>query len=397
MNKRAKIFIFSPLALENGRGGEISSIELASGLQKYYDITLMDTNILIRKIMLSQSVIRKKLKRVKREKRMHFATFKIFNKIFTFPYPWEILKLYRQVNKNEVIYTSSSTIKIDLILLFLSLVQRKTKFIIGFRKPLFSERIFSLYNLKYRISILLFSLFKKRFYFHTISYHAKKFLENFYKPDKVFHVIHGVELNGFIKDSIDKRASETLKCIYVGYLDDVHKGVGVLLEGIRKFIEENRTSKIFFEFCGEGPLVTRVKKLQKDFPEYVRYNGYINYDKIPEYYKRNEVFLFTSRREPFGRVIIEALASNLLVICTKTYGSVEILRKKKFAFFLENLMSDAIKDEIYTIYKLWKEKNEEFRELQKEAKNYAIQNYSFTREIEMFKNLIDGLIINREK
>ena len=41
------MFIFSPLGLENGRGGEISVIELASGLQKFYKIMLMDTNIFI--------------------------------------------------------------------------------------------------------------------------------------------------------------------------------------------------------------------------------------------------------------------------------------------------------------------------------------------------------------
>ena len=392
MNKRTNIFIFSPLALENGRGGEISSIELASGLQNFYNITLMDTNILFGKSILSHSVIKKKLKEVKRNKRMSFATFKFFNKIFTFPYPWEILKLYRQIKKNKVVYTSSSTIKIDLLLIFFSLLQRSTKFIIGFRKPLFSEKIISLYNLKYRISILLFSLLKKRFYFHTISYHAKKFLENFYNPNKVFHIIHGVELNGFIDDRIEQKQSETLKGIYVGYIDDVHKGVDVLIDGIQKFIQENQDLKVFFEFCGEGPLESRVIKLQNDFPEYVRYNGYISNDRIPEYYKRNDVFLFTSRREPFGRVIIEALASKLVIICSKTFGSIEVLKGKKYAFFLNKLNSHSIKESLYSVYMLWKENNAQFRELQNEAKIYAIQNYSFTREVQMFKKLINKII-----
>jgi len=392
MNKRTNIFIFSPLALENGRGGEISSIELASGLQNFYNITLMDTNILFGKNVLSQSLIKKKLKEVKRDKRMNFATFKFFNKIFTFPYPWEILKLYRQIKKSKIVYTSSSTIKIDLLLIFFSLLLRNTKFIIGFRKPLLSEKNFSLYNLKYRISILLLSLLKKRFYFHTISYHAKKFLENFYKPNRVFHIIHGVELNGFIDDRIEQKQSETLKVIYVGYIDGVHKGVDVLIEGIQKFIKENRNLKVFFEFCGEGPLESRVIKLQNDFPEYVRYNGYISNDRIPEYYKRNDVFLFTSRREPFGRVIIEALASKLVIICSKTFGSIEVLKGKKYAFFLNKLNSNSIKENLYSVYMLWKENKAQFRELQNEAKKYAIQNYSFTREVQMFKKLINKII-----
>jgi glycosyltransferase involved in cell wall biosynthesis len=391
MNKRANMFIFSPLALENGRGGEISSIELASGLQNFYDITLMDTNILFGKSVLSQNVIKNKLKDVKRDKRMHFATFKIFDKIFTFPYPWEILKLYRQVKKNKIIYTSSSTVKIDLLLIFFSLIQRKTKFIIGFRKPLFSERIFSLYNLKYRISILLFSLFKKRFYFHTISYHAKKFLENFYTPDKVFHVIHGVELKGFIEDGMEKKQSQTLNCIYVGNIDDVHKGVDILLDGIKKVIEENKNLRIFFEFCGEGPLESQVIELQNTYPKYVRYNGYVSNENIPEFYKRNDVFLFSSRREPFGRVIIEALAAELIIICSKTIGSIEILKGKDFAFFLQNLDANIIKEKIFEIYNMWLKNPDKFKQLKKLTKEYAFQNYSVSQEILSFKNLIEKI------
>ena len=32
------ILIFAPFALENGRGGEISAMELAVGLQRFYNI-----------------------------------------------------------------------------------------------------------------------------------------------------------------------------------------------------------------------------------------------------------------------------------------------------------------------------------------------------------------------
>lgn len=388
------VFIFNPLGLENGRGGEISAIELASGLKKFYNITLMDTNILIGKRLLSQKVIQKKLKEVKRDKQMKFAIFKILNKTFTFPYPWEIPKLSREIKKSDIVYTSSFTIKFDLLLIFLSLIHRRTKFIIGFRKPLFSEKLFSFYNLKFRISILLFSLLKKRFYFHTISYHAKKFLETFFEKEKVIHIVHGVELERFLERGTENRREDVLSFIYVGYLDDTHKGVGVLLDGIEEFIGEHKDLSLFFEFCGAGPLEHRLTKLQEKFPNLVKYQGYINNDRISDYYKRNDVFLFTSRREPFGRVIVEALASNLLIICTKTFGSMEILKGKKFAFFLSELKSDIIKDKIFSLYKLWQEKNEYFKSLQESAKIYALDNYTYSKELEMFKELIHKLKFN---
>ena len=64
------ILIFSPLALENGRGGEISSIELAAGLNKYYSVSLIDTNRVIGKSLLSKNVIKKKLKGLEKSKRI---------------------------------------------------------------------------------------------------------------------------------------------------------------------------------------------------------------------------------------------------------------------------------------------------------------------------------------
>jgi len=391
MEEKLNILIINPLALENGRGGEISSLELAFGLQDFFNITLMDTNILLGKRLLSQKIIKKKLIKINSYKRMRFAIFKFFSKVFTFPYPLEILKLNKEIKNNDIVYTSTSTIKIDLVFIFLSLINRNTKFIIGFRKPLYSEKLFSLYNFKYRCSLLFFSLLKKRFYFHTISFHAKKFLENFYNPDKTFHIIHGVDLDDFSIDTIKEKQDEVLNFIYVGYLDDIHKGVGILLNGIEKVIEEYPNFNIFFEFCGEGPLESKLVKLQKIYPSFIKYNGYISNEKISEYYKRNDVLLFTSRREPFGRVIIEALASNLVIICTKTIGTVEILKNKKFAFFLRKLNSDVIREKIYFIYKLWKEQKLEFRRLQAATKIYAFQNYSSTEEINIFRKLFNNI------
>lgn len=385
------VFIFNPLGLENGRGGEISAIELASGLKKFYNITLMDTNVILNEILLSRQSIVKRLRDLKKIGRIKFATFKFLNKVFTFPYPNEIFRLYRIIRNNDIIYTSNFTIKTNLIFILFNLLHRKSILIIGHRKPLFSEKVFSIYNLKNRISILLFTVFKKRILHHTISAHAKIFLEKFFSQNRVVHITHGVELDNYYNNFSIQKSDDRLNFIYVGYLDDVHKGIAVLLDGIEKIIKEKPNLKIFFEFCGAGPLESRLKSLEKKYPEYIKYNGYINNRRIFEYYKRNDVFLFTSRREPFGRVMIEALASKLLILCTKTYGSIEVLKDKKFAYFIPKLNSENIKNKIYLIYQFWEEELNNFRELQELAQNYAYQNYSFLKELNMFKMLIDRI------
>ncbi|MHA1724311.1 MAG: glycosyltransferase family 4 protein [Promethearchaeota archaeon] len=386
------IFIFSPFSLENGRGGEISSMELASGLKNYFNVEFMDTNIVTSEKLLSKDTIRNNLKGVNYIGQMNFFIYGIFNKIFTLPPPKELLKLLKIVKRNKIVYFSLFNFKNVLTFILLSLICRKTQFIIGYRKPLSSEKIISLYNLKFRLSILVLSLFKKKFNHHTISRNAKTFLTNFYDENKVFHIIHGIDLDDYKGDTFSKKNNKHLNFVYVGYLDDVHKGIGTMLEALDGFLGENQKLKVRFEFCGMGPLESRLRAISEKYPKHIKFNGYISNEKISEYYKINDVFLFTSRREPFGRVLIEAMAAGLLIICSKTIGSIEILNGKDFAFFLQDLNSNEIIAKIKEVYDLWWMQRNNFRKLQESSKLFALQSYSFTVEIEMFRNLIERLL-----
>ncbi len=386
-----KILIVSPLALENGRGGEISSMELAAGLNKYFKTSFVHTNIFIGKRLLSKRAIADKLNGVKIRTRMKFATINISNLVFTFPYPWNLIKFYRIVKKNDIIYTSCSTFKQNIIFMLFSLLLRRGRYIIGYRKPLYSDKLFSLYNTKYRLSILFFSLFKKRFYHHALSKSAKHFLDKFYDPEKVIHIIHGINLEKYSKNNVEKERKDLIKFCYIGHIDDIHKGVGVLLKGIEILLEKEKDLKLFFEFCGTGPLSSKVINLENRFPAFIKYYGYISNDKIHHYYKSNDVFLFSSRREPFPRAIMEALAAKLIVISSKTIGSIELLQGKKFSFFIDELTPEAIKEKILEVYNLWKQNQSKFRELQNLAKEFVFQNYSSLKEIESFKSLIEKI------
>ncbi|MFX0036492.1 MAG: glycosyltransferase family 4 protein [Candidatus Hermodarchaeota archaeon] len=387
-----KILIYSPLALENGRGGEISSIELAAGLNKYYNISLVHTNIFIGKKLLNKKLIEEKLNGVKIKNRMNFATLHISNLVFIFPYPLEIIKFYRLIKKNDIIYTSFSTFKESLMFMIFSLLHRRGRFIVGYRKPLHSEKAFSLYNLKYRLSILLFSLYKRRIYHHALSENAKKFLEKFYVPNRVIHIIHGIDLTKYKNESSIVKSQDVLSFIYIGYLDDIHKGIKVLVEAVDEFLKEYKDLKIFFEFCGMGPLESKIKLLEMKYPKNVRFHGYVSNEIISDYYKRGDVFLFTSRVEPFPRALMEALGAGLLIICSKTIGSVELLKGKEFAFFIRKLASDSIKQRIKELYDFWNFDPKKFRELQGLAKEFVFKNYSFERELEAFTKFFERIM-----
>lgn len=387
-NNNIKILVFSPNAVENGRGGEISSMELASGLNSYYEVTFVHTNLFYGEKLLDKSVIKERLKDIKKIVRIDFATLNFSNYLFSFPLPHEIYKLNKLVKEHDVVYISILNIKFGLIFLFFLLINRKTNLIVGYRKPLHSEKIFSLYNLKYRTSILIYSLFKSRIYHHTLSRTTKRYLKEFYKSENIVNIVHGINLENYREDNFIFKDKNVLKYIYIGYLDDVHKGIGQLIKAIDKLLSTSKDMDISFEICGMGPLSAEVKELEKKYPKYIQFNGYVSNELVPDYYKRGDVYLFTSRREPFPRTLMEALAANLVILCSKTIGSVELLRDKEFAFFLKELDHNIIIREIEQIYKLWKENPGEIKKLQKKAKNYVFKNYSTVKEIQAFKDLI---------
>ena len=392
-----KILIFSKNALENGRGGEISYIELAVGLKQYYNVSIIDTNILLSKELLSKDVIQTRLNGVKKIGRIHFATIKILNRVITIPYPGEIIKLYKKIKKYDIIYTSLGNIKINILLILFSLLNRRIKFVIRYNKPLSSEKFLSLYNIKIILSILFFSIFKRNFYHHTLSKTVKKFLSKFYKHDKVIHIIHGIDLSKYKDNGFKLKTQNLLKFIYIGYLDDVHKGIGVLANSIDELLKENNNLNIFFEFCGMGPLDSRIKDLEKKYPNFVKFHGYVSNELISNYYKKGDVFLFTSRAEPFPRSLMEALGAGLIIISNKTIGSIELLKGQEFAFFLKNLSTKSIKKKILEVYSIWIQNRKKFNELKNNAKNYVFENYSFNRELEMFRRFVESISINIKK
>ena len=385
------ILIFTPLPLEQGRGGELSAIELTSGLKNYFNITIVDTNKEFGEKSLSESIINEKLKGVKRD-RINFLTISFLNKNFAIPYPWDFLKLFRIVKKNDITYFAFSGVGSNLIFIIYSLLLPRSLFVVGHRLPLYSEKKFSLYNSRMKISFILFRTFEKRFFHHTISYRRKKFLHKYFNSKKVVHVRHCVELSQFISEKEIHYNKDILKFIYAGYLDSEDKGIDVLIEAIDIYLSENHNLKVHFEFCGKGPLAGDIKELEKKFPNHVVFNGYISYDEIADYLRRNDVFLFTSKREAFGRVIIEALASGLLILCAKTIGSNEILRKQDFAFFINELKPQEIIRQINHLYELWKEQPDKFLQLKKSGKSYAIEKYSYENEVDGFKKLFEKVI-----
>lgn len=89
---------------------------------------------------------------------------------------------------------------------------------------------------------------------------------------------------------------------------------------------------------GDGP---QLKQLMRKYPD-VHFYGFISNAKLPHYYASIDVFVFPSRTDTFGLVILEALACGTPVAAFPAPGPIDILLPGKTGMMSENLKDAAL-------------------------------------------------------
>lgn len=119
--------------------------------------------------------------------------------------------------------------------------------------------------------------------------------------------------------------SDPMRVCYAGQLHE-YKGVHTAIEAVSRFAGRHGRDSIRLIVAGDGPedYVARLKAASANLQ--VDFLGRLPASRMPEVYRKNDVFLFPSTwREPFGLTHLEAMASGLAVISTMNGGQGEFL------------------------------------------------------------------------
>ncbi len=142
----------------------------------------------------------------------------------------------------------------------------------------------------------------------------------------------GTEPEPFLRETVQNDAvwRKPLKLLYFGRLVP-DKGVHTAIEALGQLNAHGERRTVHLTIMGEGhpDYQSRLNGLVEEFGlgDQVDFTGWISRDEIPERLARFDIFLFTSVwPEPFGRTIVEAFLSGLVVIASDVGGSREILR-----------------------------------------------------------------------
>lgn len=182
-----------------------------------------------------------------------------------------------------------------------------------------------------------------------VSEETKKSMCKFFENIQV--VNHAINTEQYKKKEIINYGKHK-KYLYLGLLID-RKNIQLIIQWIIK----NKNIDISFDFAGDGQLKGEIIKLS-NIDSRVSYLGKLTKNEIKENLKNYDYIVLPSKEEPFGIVLIEALASGVPGLVSNALGPKEIIKNGYNGFVFD------------------KEKEEEFSEMMFKSLNVSEDEYS---------------------
>ena len=154
--------------------------------------------------------------------------------------------------------------------------------------------------------------------------------------------------------------------LFVGRLY-AFKGIVYLLKAVKEVVREIPDSKLFI--IGGGPLKDIIRKLSEKY-EWIHYLGIKKRKELPRYYNMAKVFVLPSLHEPFGTVLVEAMACGTPVIGSNVEGIPYVIGEAGITIPPKD--HRALKEAIITVLK----KDEIAETLSKKGRERAVRLFS---------------------
>lgn len=126
------------------------------------------------------------------------------------------------------------------------------------------------------------------------------------------------------------------------------KSIDLILRAFADLVQKivsTRRECLRLLMVGDGPERENLMDLSRKLglTAYVSFAGYIEPEEMPKVYREANCFLFASRTETQGLVILEAMAAGLPVIAINDLATAEIVQNEKNGFLVENAQEMATK------------------------------------------------------
>lgn len=221
--------------------------------------------------------------------------------------------------------------------------------------------------------------------FIAISENSQNFLKrnlpSFF--DTRIHLLHNaIRLDRFYTK---ERRNDKIQLISVGNL--VPKKNHTLIIDVAS---ELRRRKLPFDvhILGYGVLKSELmnKIDNKDLHDSVHLHG--NVKNVEDYLSSADIYLHTALEEPFGLVLVEAMAAGLPIVCTNGGGNKDLIIEGDNGFIVNEFNAELLADRIEFLIKNPEKRLEMGRNAQAFSKQFDISTY-VQKLIHLYSNEID--------
>jgi glycosyltransferase involved in cell wall biosynthesis len=137
----------------------------------------------------------------------------------------------------------------------------------------------------------------------------------------------------------DGHVDETL-LIYVGRLSDEKQ-----IDHIRPVLESIPNTRLVV--VGDGPARPYLEQHFAGLP--VKFMGYMRGERLSQAYASADIFVFPSRLETFGLVVVEAMAASLPVVASRVGGVTDVVEEGKTGYTFDSGDINALIDGVRKI------------------------------------------------
>lgn len=197
----------------------------------------------------------------------------------------------------------------------------------------------------------------------------------------------GVDVSQFqpnrnpIKSEVKK-----LSLLFVGRLSE-EKGVFCIIEALKYLIKKNQGIDCII--IGDGPQKQQLLQRTKDYglKEFIHFKGYIKNEELPGYFNMSDLVLMPSLNEGSPVVLAEAMSSECLVLASNIPIFKHHIKQNKNGFVSDPSNSKEYAEKIeYLLLN-----SQHLGETRKNARIYAIENFSWLEIGKQFRGLIYNL------
>ncbi|MGY5865779.1 MAG: glycosyltransferase family 4 protein [Candidatus Thorarchaeota archaeon] len=207
--------------------------------------------------------------------------------------------------------------------------------------------------------------------------------------DKVRTIYSGIDLSVFRPlPDLDKQWD----LAFMGRLETM-KSVDLFPEML--FLLKSKYPNLMMMMTGEGSLKDWLFNEfdEKGVSSMVDYRGVVDTDDVPVLINKSRIFLYPSRKEPFGLSIVEAMACGVPVITTNVFGPREIITHSYDGFAVPPDDVQALVGAVETLLK-----DKDFRKrIAENALKSVNERYDINKHAKQLVVIYDDLIANWKK